>query len=259
MSVRFARCGSSSATLRLFGQITPTASCRCANSPASARKRSADTMTGPCSGTGSPSATRRKRSSTTFPDLTSGIDALLERFDADALDRIDEQFIGLLAQLQIGLGDILDDVRNVVVGNRRTYQGPKLRLLVSASPDRDLIEFLAVLLDAKNSDVADVVVATRVDAARNIDVQPPQPARNVEVVEALGDFLRDRDRARVGEAAVIKARAGDDVGDESDIRRGNANRVERAEHLRQVALPNVRQHQVLLVADADFAETIPVG
>src|SRR5215468_1181958 len=114
MSARCARCGSRSATLRLLGQITPTASLRRAKSSASARKRSAVTMIAPSSGTGSPSATRTNRSSATFPDLTSGIDALLERFDADAIDRIDEQFIGLLAQLQIGLGDILDDVRNVV-------------------------------------------------------------------------------------------------------------------------------------------------
>ena len=44
----------------------------------------------------------------------------------------------------------------------------------------------------------------------------------------LGDALRDRDRAGVGERAVVEARAGDDVGDEPGIGLGEADRLQRA-------------------------------
>ncbi len=46
---------------------------------------------------------------------------------------------------------------------------------------------------------------------------------------------------------------------EVDVRRREAEAVERLAQLRQVALGDMRQRQVLLVADADFAERIFVG
>ena len=126
---------------------------------------------------------------------------------------IDEQFVRPLAQLDIGRGDILDDVGHLRVGHRRTDQRAELGILVGLAAERDLIEFLAVLLDAENADMADMVMAAGIDAAGNIDVQPAKIARQVVVAEAARDLLRDRDRARVGEAAIIEARAGDDVGE----------------------------------------------
>ena len=87
----------------------------------------------------------------------------------------------------------------------------------------------------------------------------PMVLRQRVIAEALRQLLRDRDRARIGEAAIVEARAGDDVGDEPDIRRREAVRFELLPQLRQVALRNMRQHQVLLVADADFAEAVAVG
>ena len=81
----------------------------------------------------------------------------------------------------------------------------------------------------------------------------------VVIGEAPRQFLRDRDRARIGQRAIIQPRAGDDVGDQIDVRRREADPVERLPQLRQVALGDMRQHQVLLVADADFAEGIFVG
>src|SRR5215831_7342714 len=104
-------------------------------------------MTGALSGTGASSSQRTKRSSTILPDLTSGIDALPEWLDAEALDGIDEQFLRLLAQLQIGGGDVLDHVGHLAIGNGRTDQRSKLRLLVGPPADRHLVVFLAVLLD----------------------------------------------------------------------------------------------------------------
>lgn len=107
--------------------------------------------------------------------------------------------------------------------------------------------------------MADVMVAAGIDAAGNIDVQPAKVAREVEVPEAARQFLRHRDRAGIGEAAIIEARTGDDVRNEPHIRRRKAVPVECAPDLRQVALRDMRQHQVLLVADTDFAEREAVG
>ena len=138
-------------------------------------------------------------------------------------------------------------------------QGAELRLLVGAAADGDLVELLAVLLDAENADVADVMMAAGVDAAGDVDVQLAEVAREVEIAEAPRQLLRDGNRARIGEAAVVEARAGDDVGDEADIRRGDADRIERPPQRRQVALGDMGQHEVLLVADPDLAERIAVG
>ena len=70
------------------------------------------------------------------------------------------------------------------VGHRRTDQRAERGVLVGAAAERDLIELLAVLLDAENADVADVMMAAGIDAAGNVDVQPAEIARQIEVAEA---------------------------------------------------------------------------
>src|SRR5580692_4708129 len=133
----------------------------------------------------------------------SGIDALLERFDAEALDRLHEAFAAL-AQIEIGRDDLLDHVGNLRVGDGRPEQRAKLRLLVGAAAERDLVELLAVLLDAENADMADMVMAAGIDAAGNIDVQPSEVAGEVEVAEAARQLLGDRDGAGIGETAIVE-------------------------------------------------------
>ena len=54
---------------------------------------------------------------------------------------------------------------------------PSSAVLVGTAADRDLIELLAVLLDAENADVADMVMAAGIDAAGNIDVQAAEIVR----------------------------------------------------------------------------------
>src|SRR5262249_22322208 len=184
---------------RSFGQITPVGAARRTRSRASARDRAAGRSTGTPSGSGASSSTRTNRSSTMQPDLTSGIDALLEGLDADARDRVDEQLVGPLAQLEIGGGDGLHHVGDVVVGHGGPENLAELGILAGAAADRELVELLAVLLDAENADMADVMMAAGVDAAGNVDVQPAEPVGEIEVVEAAGDLLGDRDRARIGE------------------------------------------------------------
>ncbi len=92
------------------------------------------------------------------------------------------------------------------IGHRGADQGAELGLLVGAAADRDLVELLAVLLDAENADVADMMMAAGIDAAGDVDVQPAEIAGEFEVAEPPGQFLGDRDRARIGEAAIVEAR-----------------------------------------------------
>src|SRR6266704_2158768 len=124
------------------------------------------------------------------PPLTSRIDTLPERLDANALDRVEN------------------------------------RILVRLAADGHLKNLLAVLLDAEEADVADVMMAAGIDAARNVDVQPPEALRKFEIAKPPRQFLRHRDRARIGKAAIVEAGARDDVGDEPDIRRCEPERVE---------------------------------
>ena len=62
------------------------------------------------------------------------------------------------------------------VRHGRTDQRAELRILVGAAAERDLIELLAVLLDAENADMADMMMAAGIDAAGNVDVQPAEVA-----------------------------------------------------------------------------------
>ena len=107
--------------------------------------------------------------------------------------------------------------------------------------------------------MADMVMAAGVDAAGNIDMQPPKAAGAIEILEALGDLLRDRDRARVGEAAVVEAGAGDDVGDKSDIGRGDADLIERAPQCGKIPLRHVGKNQVLFMRHANLAMAVTIG
>src|SRR5215510_6390863 len=157
---------------RLFGHSTPVGASRRAISAASARKRAAGTITGTPSGIGASSRIRTYSSATARPPLTSRIDTLPEWFNADALDRVEKDLVRPRAQLEIGRHDILDYVRHLGIRNGRANERTELGILIGLPADRDLEEFLAVLLDAEETDVADVMMAAGIDTAGDVDVQP---------------------------------------------------------------------------------------
>src|SRR5271154_875796 len=146
------------------------------------------------------------------PPSTSGIDALPKRLDAGALDRVDEQFVRPLPQFEIGRGDVLDHVGHLRIGHRRPDQRAERGILVGLAAERDLIKLLAVLLDAENADMADMVMAAGIDAAGNIDVQPAEVAGEIAVAEAPRNLLADRNRRRIAEVAKVGPRTGKDAG-----------------------------------------------
>jgi hypothetical protein len=52
--------------------------------------------------------------------------------------------------------------------------------------------------------------------------------------------------------------AGDNVGDQIDVGRGEADLVQRPPQRRKIALGDMRQREVLLVPDADLAEAVAI-
>src|SRR4051812_33480152 len=159
--------------------------------------------------------------------ISVAIDPLLERFDADAMHHVDEALNLALAPLQITLDQALDDIRHLRPRERRAENLAKRGLhawanLALISADFNLVPLLAVLIDAQNADVAYMVVAARVHAAGDIEVQLADVMQVIEIVEAPLDGLGHRDRLGIGERAEVAAWAGDDVRQQAEVRRRKA-------------------------------------
>src|SRR4051812_19379119 len=197
--------------------------------------------------------------------MSVAIDAFLERFDADAVHYVDEALGFAVAMLEVAVDQALDDPRYVRARERRTNDPAQRRAYFTdarftlITADLDLVPLLAVLVDAEDADMADVVMAAGVHAARDVEVELADLVQVIEVVEALLDRLRDRDRLRVRQRAEIAARAADDVGKQADVGGRQSESARLAPKLDQVALTHVGEHQVLLVRHAQLAEGVAIG
>jgi hypothetical protein len=60
-------------------------------------------------------------------------------------------------------------------------------VLVRRTAERDLVELLALLLQAENADMADMVMATGIDAAGNLDLQLADLRLTLSCAEAIGN------------------------------------------------------------------------
>src|SRR5258708_4899446 len=144
----------------------------------------------------------------TRPFLMSGIDPLLEGLDAETFDGLHKALARPLPQFEVCGYDLLHHVGDFPVRDGRSQQRAKLGPFVGAAAEGDLVELLAVFLDPQNADMADVMVAAGVDAARNVDMQPAKVAGEIEIAEPPGQLLGHRNSAGVGKAAVIEPGAG---------------------------------------------------
>src|SRR5712692_10420793 len=106
MAASWSRYGTSSSTARLLGQITPVGALRCDSACACSRNRVAEINTAPSAGISASSEIRTKSSLEILASLTSGINALPERFDTQSLHGVHEKFVGTLAEREIGFHDI---------------------------------------------------------------------------------------------------------------------------------------------------------
>ena len=168
----------------------------------------------------------------------------------------DEAFAAA-AFAQISADDGLDDVGHLVGRKRRPddlarHRRSAERAAVGAA-HRDLVPLAAVLVHAQDADVAAVVVAAGIDAAADMQLDVADVVQLVEVVETFGEGRGDGDGARIGQCAQVATRAGDHVGEQADIGRGEAVFARRQPQCAQLALEHPGQHQVLVVRDAQLA------
>ncbi|KAG1436187.1 hypothetical protein G6F57_020777 [Rhizopus arrhizus] len=103
------------------------------------------------------------------------------------------------------------------------------------------------------------MVATGIDAARDVQVQLADLAQVVQIVELALNGFGDGDGDRVGQRAEVSAGTGDDVGQQADVGRGQVQRFQLLPEFVQPRTAHVGQYQVLLVRDAQFAAAIGVG
>src|SRR5688572_25229143 len=102
--------------------------------------------------------------------LSNGIECLLERLSAyTAIGG--EEFLAGLTQCQIGIDDLADRIGDFVAGESGTQDGADRGILGGRAAKGDLVIFLAFLIESQNSDMADMMMAAGIDAARDIDLQ----------------------------------------------------------------------------------------
>ncbi len=88
---------------------------------------------------------------------------------------------------------LVDNVRHVFAEKRGTQNLAKGGIVGGIASNRDLIIFLAFLVDAQDADVAAVVVAAAVDAAADVERDVADVVLQVQVLEALMDGRGDGD------------------------------------------------------------------
>src|SRR5580692_10019506 len=219
-------------------------------------KRSSVTITPMSSGNAFPSGTKMNGSFANAPFLISGmelflIDHVLERRHADAAIGV-EQALAIHAKFQIGVHHAFDRIDDLVLAETGAHDFADARIFRARAAKLDLIELHAFFIDAQNADMARVMMAAGVDAAAHLDLEFAQFVLPFEIGEALLNRLRNRNGTRIGEIAIIKPGAADDVGDKARIRGGEVQHLQPRENHGQIALLHMRQNEVLFMRDADF-------
>src|ERR1700733_3591714 len=187
------------------------------------------------------------------------IHALLEWFDTDAPHGINKALVVTVPLAHIDFEQPGDGLGHRVLRNRGTDDFAERRRSSRRATDGDLIPLLAVLIHAEDTDVADVMMAAGIHAARHLDLDRTEIVQIVQVVEARMYLLGHVDRSGIGEAAEVQTGTADYVGQRADICGREPERIELAPHYRQRRLRYVGQHQVLVVRGPYHAEAHAIG
>src|SRR5680860_314736 len=217
-------------------------------------------MSAASSAVGSSTVAASSGSATSVPVVrsTSTIESLLERRRAHAPPRFEEA-LSLIAVVDIGVDDGVDGLRHGFGAEAGPDDGADRGAILRVAAKRDLVELGAFLVDAENADIAGMVMTASVDAAGHVEPQLADLFLTRRILEALGDLLGDGDRARVGEVAVVEARAADHVAEQLVVAGGKARFGQRVIERRDVGDGHVREHQILGVVDAHLVVTEPLG
>mmetsp|Transcript_4930 Transcript_4930/g.17645 ORF Transcript_4930/g.17645 Transcript_4930/m.17645 type:complete len:489 (+) Transcript_4930:2631-4097(+) len=103
------------------------------------------------------------------------------------------------------------------------------------------------------------MVAAGVDAAADVQVDLAEVLKLIGILVSLSDLGRQRQRAGIGQRAVVATGAGDLVGQQAGVGGGEAGGAGGLEERGQVAGLHPGQHQVLAVRDAQLAVAELVG
>ena len=107
--------------------------------------------------------------------------------------------------------------------------------------------------------MADVMMAARIHATGNVEVELTDVVQIIEIVEAALDRFGNGNRLRVRERAEVTARAADDVRQQADVGRRDTERFQLCPERKQVRLANVGENQVLLVRNAELAKAVVIS
>src|SRR5262245_48639987 len=182
--------------------MSPSGPSRSRRADRSACQRASDTMMAPSAGRAAPSSRTCQASVRARPSRSmSGIEALLERVEADPAVGVEEA-LASAAQAHVGGDNRFDRGDDAICGEGRADDVSERGRFVGAAAECHLVELLALLVDAENADMADMVMAAGIDTAGDLDLELADGLEPVELLERQRDPLSDRDRAGVGEAAI---------------------------------------------------------
>src|SRR5579883_79641 len=144
--------------------MIPSGASRAASKSLS-RSRRAKLMSAGPAGNGASSSTFVQISSTARPAASSSaIQSFLERRQANAPIGLEEAF-AVISLSDVDLHDRLDRVDHLVIGEGVADDLADRSILHGRAAQRQLVIFLTLLIDAEDADMADVVMAARIDAA----------------------------------------------------------------------------------------------
>src|SRR3990170_1069652 len=189
---------------------------------------------------------------------TSAIESLLEGLSPHAPPRIEEG-LSVAALGEVGVDDGVDRLRHRLGTETRADDGADGGVVLGVAAERDLVKLGAFLVDAQDADIAGMVMAAGVDAARHIEPERADQLLPRRIFEALGDLLGDGDRAGIGEIAIVEPRAADHVAQKVVIAGGETFGMEDVVERGHVRGGDMRQHQILRVVDARLVSAEALG
>src|SRR5215831_21255464 len=114
-----------------------------------------------------------KNSSSAMRPFLMSIKPLLERARAYAAHCV-QQALAVLTQILVGRDHCLDRVDDAFAVEAGAEDLAQARILRAGAAQEDLIVLDALPIDAQDPDVADMVMAAGVDAARDLDLELAQ-------------------------------------------------------------------------------------
>src|SRR6266545_6060229 len=152
--------------------------------PEAAAARAAASALGSSSVTGSAGSA----SSAPVARSSSAIESLLEGLSPDASPRVEEGLpVGAIGE--VGVDDGVDGLWHGLGAEAGADDGADRSVVLRIAAERDLVKLGAFLVDAEDADIAGVVVAAGIDAARHVEAKRADQLLPLGVFEALGDFL----------------------------------------------------------------------